>query len=46
MKKGLIVLLGLLMCLTMLPVSAFVENDSLGEVRRPNDLEADTIRMR
>ena len=38
MKKGLIVLLGLLMCLTMLPVSAFVENDSLGEVRRPNDL--------
>ena len=38
MKKGLILLLGLLMCLTMLPVSAYVENDELGEVRRPNDL--------
>ena len=40
MKKGFIAALSLLMCLLLLPVNAYVENDLLGEVKRPFDLQA------
>lgn len=45
MKKGFIAALSRSMCLLLLPVNAYVENDLLGEVKRPFDLQAATSCM-